>query len=387
MVKTPLNFDENAGAGLLDDARAAMLSALDLSANASSVHSSGRRARAIVESAREHVGAALGVGKDHVVFTSGATEATALALSPVIMTGRESMPVGRLYVAASEHPCVLSGGRLADRLSVVPVSEDGLVDLAALARLLADHDRSAGVPMLALMLANNETGVIQPVKKAAGLVHQHGGFVFCDAVQAIGRVPVDLTDLDADFISISSHKIGGPQGAGALVLAKEDVRPVALLTGGGQERGLRAGTENVAAIAGFGVAAGQVMNHVKDVDSVARMRDRIEAGVRRISPDVQIAGEQAPRIANTAMVVVPGISAETAVIAFDLEGVAVSSGSACSSGKVSPSHVLQAMGFPEELSSSGIRISLPADVSEAAIERFLEAWRSIEGRLRPDKAA
>jgi len=387
MVKTPLNFDENAGARLLADARAAMIDALDGSANASSVHTPGRRARAIIERSRDYVGGLCGVDKDGVVFTSGATEAAGLALSPAILRGREVLPVGRLYVAATEHPCVLSGGRLADRLTILPVDGDGLVDLAVLARHLEAHDPADGVPMVALMLANNETGVIQPVAAAADLVHDHGGSIFCDAVQAFGRIPVDIGGLRVDFLGVSSHKIGGPQGAGALILASPDTRPVPLLKGGGQERGLRAGTENVAAIAGFGVAAGRVMDHVEHKGSVARMRDRLEAGIRRISQDVQFAGAASLRLPNTAMCVVPGLAAETAVIAFDLEGVAVSSGSACSSGKVAPSHVLQAMGFPEDLAGSGIRISLPADVTEADIDDFLVVWQSVDRRLRPDKAA
>lgn len=387
MVKTPLNFDENAGAGLLADARAAMIAALDGSANASSVHAPGRKARSIVERSREHVGSLCGADKDCVVFTSGATEAANLALSPAILRGKETLPVGRLYAAASEHPCVLAGGRLADRLTIIPVDADGVVDLTVLAGHLQGHDPADGAPMVAMMLANNETGVVQPVAKAANMVHDHGGFIFCDAVQAIGRMPVDIAELDVDFLSVSSHKIGGPQGAGALILASPDVRPVPLLRGGGQERGLRAGTENVAAIAGFGVAAGRVMDHVERMESVARMRDRLEAGIRRISQDVQFAGAAAPRLPNTAMCVVPGLAAETAVIAFDLEGVAVSSGSACSSGKVAPSHVLRAMGFPEDLAASGIRISLPADVTEAEIDQFLSVWQSVDRRLRPDKAA
>lgn len=387
MVKTPLNFDENAGAPLIATARAAMVAALDGSANASSIHAAGRRARAIVERSRDHVGTLCGADKDGVVFTSGATEAAVLALSPAFRRGKETLPVGRLFVAATEHPCVLAGGRLADRLTVIPVDGNGRVDVAVLADRLEAHDPADGVPLVALMLANNETGVIQPVTEVTNLVHDNGGFIFCDAVQAIGRLPVDIGDLRVDFLSISSHKIGGPQGAGALILADPDLRPMPLLTGGGQERGLRAGTENVAAIAGFGVAAGQVMDHVERRESMARMRDRLEAGIRRISPDVQFAGAAAARLPNTAMCVVPGLAAETAVIAFDLEGVALSSGSACSSGKVAPSHVLQAMGFPEDLAGNGIRISLPADVTEVEIDEFLSVWQSVDRRLRPDKAA
>lgn len=382
-----LKFDANAGGELLPQARQSMIAALDQAANPSSIHAAGRRARGLVEAARESVARLCGAGKDDIIFTSGATEAAALALSPVIMKGRERHPVGRLFVAATEHPCVLAGGRLSDRITIVPVDENGVIDLQALERLLAGCDKSAGSPLLALMLANNETGVLQPVTQAARIVREHDGFVFCDAVQAFGRIEVDVAALGADMVSISSHKIGGPQGAGALVLAGADIRPMPLLTGGGQERGHRAGTENVAAIAGFGVAAEAVMNHLKDVDSVIGLRRRLEAELHRLAPDMRIAGEAASRLPNTIMAVVPSLPAETAVIAFDLEGVAVSSGSACSSGKVTASHVLLAMGYSDEGAGNGIRISLPADVTNADIDRFLSVWRSVDQRLRPDKAA
>lgn len=383
-----LNFDANAGARLLPAARDAVISVLDHAANPSSIHAAGRQSRNMVEKARERVAVACGAArKDQLVFTSGATEAAALALSPNIRKGRETLAVGGLYVAATEHPCVLSGGRLAKRLHIVPVLASGIVDLAALAQMLEDHDHAAGVPMLALMLANNETGVLQPVVDAVSLIRRHGGFVFCDAVQAFGRIAVDIAALGADFISLSSHKIGGPQGAGAMVMASEDVRPEPFLAGGGQERGFRAGTENVAAIVGFGIAAEAVMNHLEGTESIARLRDGLETELRRISPDIRIAGDSAPRLSNTAMFTVPGLSAETAVIALDLEGIEVSSGSACSSGKVAASHVLQAMGFSEEMAGSGIRISLPVDVTAADIETFLMVWRSIESRLRPNQAA
>ena len=340
-----------------------------------------------MEVARDAVGSICGAGKDQVIFTSGATEAAALALSPCILDGRESRPVGTVYIAATEHPCVLAGGRLGDRKKFVPVSAEGVIDVRTLERMLAERDRSSGVPMLALMLANNETGTVQPVAQAARLLKEHGGYVFCDAVQAFGRVAVDIGSLGCDFLTVSSHKIGGPQGAGALVLANETVRPLPLWTGGGQERGHRAGTENVAAIAGFGVAARHVGNHLEDVDRVRRLRNRVETGIRQTSPDAEIAGERAERLANTVMFVVPGLAAETAVIAFDLDGVAVSSGSACSSGTVSASHVLRAMGYSAELAGSGIRVSLPVDATDDDIDYFLAVWRSIDSRLRPDRAA
>ena len=245
-------FDANAGAPLLGEAREAVVDALNASANASSVHAEGRAARALLENARAEVAAAVGAKAENVIFTSGATEAAVFALTPKIHSGHELATVSRLYVGATEHPCVLAGGRFsADAISRLPVERSGKVNLAALDEALAGHDHSAGAPYVALMLANNETGVIHPIADAAAIVKKHGGYVFCDAVQALGRIPVDIAALGVDFLSLSAHKLGGPQGAGALVLAHESVRPEPLLTGGGQERRRRAGTENVAAIAGF----------------------------------------------------------------------------------------------------------------------------------------
>jgi cysteine desulfurase len=380
-------LDANAGSPLLPAVRDAVVAALGEAANASSVHAEGRRARAIVETARAEVAASVGARAESVIFTSGATEAAALALTPRIVAGGRVAPAGRLYVGATEHPCVLAGGRFpADRMMRIPVLRSGVIDLAALERALAEHDHAAGAPYLALMLANNETGVIHPVAEAARLVKAHGGYLFCDAVQALGRIPVDLGALGVDFLALSAHKLGGPQGVGALVLADERVHPEPLLTGGGQERRRRSGTENVAAIAGFGVAARLAEHHLRDAGRPAALRDRLEIELMRVSPEATIVGAGAERLPNTTLFAVPGIAAETALIAFDLEGIAVSAGSACSSGKVGASHVLQAMG-QAELARGGIRVSLTAGADEIEIESFIAAWRAIHSRMSSSRAA
>ena len=381
-------FDANAGAPLLAEAREAVVDALNASANASSVHAEGRAARALLENARAEVAAAVGAKAENVIFTSGATEAAVFALTPKIHSGRELVTASRLYVGATEHPCVLAGGRFpADAISRLPVERSGEINLAALDEALAGHDHSAGAPYVALMFANNETGVIHPIADAAANVKKHGGYVFCDAVQALGRIPVDIAALGVDFLSLSAHKLGGAQGAGALVLALESVRPEPLLTGGGQERRRRAGTENVAAIAGFGVAARHAAHHVGESGRIAALRDEIERELLAVSPDAKIIGCDAQRLSNTTLFAVPGFSAETLVIAFDLEGIAVSAGSACSSGKVTPSHVVEAMGEPADMARGAVRVSLTPAAKEGDIAAFVVAWRAIHARMRRSRAA
>ncbi len=381
-------FDANAGAPLLDEAREAAITALTLGANASSVHAEGRDSRALIERARAEVAGSVGAKPQNIVFTSGATEAAALALTPGIRCGSKQVPAGHLYVGATEHPCVLAGGRFApDAVSRLPVTPTGTIDLDALDAALAGHDRSTGAPYVALMLANNETGVIHPVAEAGAIVKRHGGYVFCDAVQALGRIPVDIGALGVDFLALSAHKLGGPQGAGALVLADETIRPEPLLTGGGQERRLRPGTENVAAIAGFGVAAELAAHHLQNSSRIAALRDELESGIIALSPDARIIGSGAERLPNTTLFAVPGLSAETLVIAFDLEGIAVSAGSACSSGKVAASHVAKAMGEPEAIARAGLRVSLTTAAKEADIAAFIVAWRAIYARMRRSRAA
>jgi cysteine desulfurase len=294
--------------------------------------------------------------------------------------------LARPHVGATEHPCVLAGGRFpAEAVTTLPVDENGVV-------ILGDHADAPGsnadeASLVALMLANNETGVIHPVAEAAEVVHRAGGYLFCDAVQALGRIPVDINALGADFMILSSHKIGGPQGAGALVLRDSNVRPEPLLKGGGQERRHRAGTENVAAIAGFGVAASLARHHLEEASELALLRDRMETAMTEITPAVRFFGRDAERLPNTSLFSLPGLRAEIGVIAFDLEGVAVSAGSACSSGKTEASHVLAAMGASREETEGGIRVSLPFGTSEADIDRFIETWRTVSARASAKRAA
>lgn len=369
-------FDWNATAPLHPQARAAMLAALDLVGNPSSVHAEGRAAHQILDSARTDVAALVGAEARCVTFTSGGTEANMLALSPG--TGRPRRD--RLMVSAIEHPSVLAGGRFAHHdIEFAPVTSDGIIDLSALEeRLSAPSASGMRAPLVSLMLANNETGIMQPVAEAAAIVHAAGGLLHVDAVQAAGRITIDINVLGADLLTLSAHKIGGPKGVGALVRRTQSLPVEPLLTGGGQERGLRAGTENVAGIAGFGAAAAAAAADLEvNVRSVRLVRDTIEAGLRASSPRITIFGSECERIPNTTLFAVPGVKAETALIALDLEGVAVSSGAACSSGKVQPSHVLAAMGVPEDLARGAIRVSLGPTSTESEAERFLGAWNKV----------
>ena len=366
-------LDWNATAPLRPEARAAMLAALDEVGNPSSVHAEGRRARALIERARGQVAALVGAAPHNVIFTGSATEAAAHALSRHWRGDGVARPAGRLFVSAIEHPCVLAGGQFApDEVVRVAVTSTGIVDVFALDQHLKSHNLALGKPLVALMLANNETGVIQPVAAAAALVHAAGGFLVCDAVQAAGRIPIDLASLGADALFLSAHKLGGPKGVGALVLADEAVAPAPFIRGGGQERGHRAGTENVAAIAGFGAAAEAARAGLVDMPRIAQLRGRIESVVRSV-----VARNGSPRLPNTTLLTLPGGKAETLVIQLDLAGIAVSAGSACSSGKVKRSHVLEAMGLAPEIADGTIRISLGATTTEAEVERFVAAWGKI----------
>jgi cysteine desulfurase len=367
-------LDWNATAPLRDEARVAMVRAMDIVGNPSSVHAEGRAARQLVEEAREQIAALVGAEPRNVIFTSGGTEANALALTPGLQQGESGAP-DRLLMSTIEHPSVRSGGRfLGAAQEDIPVTGVGVVDTDWLADRLA---RLAGSrPLVSLMLANNETGVIQPVAMAAGAVHAQGGLLHVDAVQAAGKILCNINALGANLLTVSAHKLGGPKGIGALILADEALHLAdPLLKGGGQEGGRRAGTENVIGIVGFGAAAQAA--HASLADDSARMtaaRDRLEARVREIAPEAVIFGAAAPRLPNTTLLAMPGIRAETALIALDLDGVAVSSGAACSSGKVAPSHVLAAMGVPPELALGAIRVSLGPVTTDDEIEMFLKAW-------------
>ncbi|MGN6550891.1 MAG: cysteine desulfurase family protein [Pararhizobium sp.] len=387
MADDRIYLDWNATAPLRPEARQAVVATLDLLGNASSVHREGRAARALVDEARAAVAALADAAPAHVVFTSGATEAASHVLTPDFRMGRSPLAVSRLYVGASEHPCVLSGGRFArDAVTPLPVVSDGLLDLSALEKALAAHDAAAGLPMVAVQLANNETGVIQPVGEIAALVKARRGILVVDAVQAAGRIPLSISALGADFLILSSHKFGGPKGASALVSAGEIMMPAPLVTGGGQEHGHRSGTENLPSIAGFGAAARAARDEAVGFAAVVGpLRDGMEAAMLAEAPDIVIHGRSAPRLANTSFFSLPGLKAETAQIAFDLEGIAVSAGSACSSGKVGPSHVLKAMG--QDGSHGGIRVSLGGTTGEDDVDRFLDAFRTINRRRAARAAA
>lgn len=374
-----LYFDWNATAPLRPQARAAMQAALDASGNPSSVHAEGRTARRLVEEARERVAELVGAEPSNVVFTSGGTEANMLALTPAHPSGAK--PRDRLLVSAIEHPSVLAGGRFpADAVERMPVTADGQLDLAALKRRLTSlGDRV----LVSLMLANNETGVVQPVSEAARLTHAAGGLLHVDAVQALGRIACDINEMGADFLTVSGHKVGAPKGVGALIKRDAALRfPDPLIKGGGQERGMRAGTENVAGISGFGAAAAAALvGLAADAARMAMLRERLESGLKAATPETVIFGAGVARLPNTTLFAVPGMKAETAVIAFDLEGVAVSSGAACSSGKVQPSHVLAAMGVARALAQGAVRVSLGPTTTEPEIDRFVQAWIKVSGAL------
>ena len=370
-------LDWNATTPLRPEARQAMAAAWDLSGNPSSVHAEGRTARRLVEDARAAVAGALGALPRDVVFTSGGTEANALALTPGLRRG-SAPPVQRLVVSAIEHASVLAGGRFPrEAISMVGVTRTGLLDLDRLRAALAD-----GPPALvSVMLANNETGAIQPIREGAEIIHAAGGLLHVDAIQAFGKIPFDVSVMGADLVTLSAHKIGGPKGVGALVLAEGLLGPDPLLRGGGQERGHRAGTENVAGIAGFGAAVKAAMTGMEgNAIHLERLRDQLESGLRK-TPGVIVFSDDAPRLPNTTLFTAPGLKAETAVIGFDLAGIAVSSGSACSSGKVQPSHVLEAMGTGPEPAKGAVRLSLGWSTSTADIDRCLQAWRKLSGTL------
>ena len=373
-------LDWNATAPLREEAQRAFADALGAIGNPSSVHAEGRAARRLVEHARAQVAELVGAEPANVIFTSGGTEANALALTPAIETAAEKRPRDRLLISAIEHPSVRAGGRFpAEAIAELPVEPDGPLKLAALAEALATTSRS----LVSVMLANNETGVIQPISEAAAIVHAAGGLLHVDAVQAAGRIACDINALGADFMTLSAHKIGGPKGVGAVIRSREDVHfPNPLIRGGSQERGARAGTENVPGVAAFGAAAAAARaGFAEETVRMLPLRNKLEQGLRAIEPETVIFGVDVPRLPNTTLFAVAGIKAETTIIALDLEGVAVSSGAACSSGKIQPSHVLAAMGYSPLLTQAALRVSVGWSTTEADVEQFQNAWRKVYGAL------
>ncbi|HEY8381796.1 MAG TPA: cysteine desulfurase family protein [Microvirga sp.] len=385
MAAGPRSYlDHNATGPLRPEAAAAVVRALDLVGNPSSIHAEGRAARAAIEAAREQVAALVGALSKNVVFTSGGTEAANLVLSPTFRRAGEAGAT-RLLVGATEHPCILAGHRFGAAVETIPVDPDGVVDLAWLERRLAELGERV---LVSIQLANNETGTLQPVAEAARLVRAAGGLIHTDAVQAAGRVAVDMAALGVDAITLSAHKLGGPKGVGALVLASDRFEIAdRLVRGGGQERGARAGTENVPGILGFGAAAEAAKAALEaEMPRLRRLRDEAESALRRLAADAVVFGVRAERLPNTFAFAVPGLKAETALIAFDLAGVALSSGSACSSGKVAASAVLSAMGVEPALAAGALRVSLGWNSTETDVSRFAEACGRVVDTLYKRRA-
>jgi cysteine desulfurase len=354
-------LDANASEPLRPEAKAAMHATFEVTGNPSSVHTAGRAARRILEDARERIAVRFGVRDQDVVFTSGGTEADALAVH-ALSPGRQIM------LCATEHDAIRAA---APDAAVLPVDCNGIADLDALRRWLSSRPAA----LVCLMLANNETGVIQPIAEAAALCREHGALLHVDAVQAAGRIPVDIAVLGCHSITLSAHKLGGPAGAGALLLAPELTAITPLVAGGGQERGRRGGTPALGVIAGFAAVCDRGADQVR----LAALRDRVEAAA--VHHGAVVCGGGAERLANTTSLALPGVRADAQVIALDLDGIAVSAGAACSSGKVQTSHVLTAMGLGE-LAGQAIRVSLPWNVADEAIEAFEAAYARMAARFR-----
>lgn len=367
-----LYLDYNASAPLKPEARDAMTHALSVGGNPSSVHQSGREARALIERARADVAALVGARPQDVIFTSGATEANNLAVRGFAAEGEPR----RVIVNVTEHPSVLDATGDAEHL---PVRADGVVDIGLLQRMLADRDWRHC--LVSVMAVNNETGVIQPIDEVVSVAHAAGAKVHCDAVQAAGHLPIDMRERGIDIVTISAHKMGGPRGVGAVVVGP-GVDLTAQIRGGGQERSKRSGTENVAGIAGFGAVCAAASAYRATILKVKDLRDRLETRLRETVPEAVVVAANSPRAGHVCCVALPGVSAETQVMAMDLEGVAVSAGSACSSGKIKVSHVLKEMGLADDIAGSAIRISFGWNSAEGDVDGFLAAYGRMAARLK-----
>jgi len=388
-MRTRIYLDYNATAPSRAESREAVTEALELHGNPSSVHAEGRRVRALVEAARGKVATLVGADPNKVIFTSGGTEANVTALSPLNVSLKAPDDVV-CFMSDIEHPSVLASGRFAPgAIRLIGATRDGLIDVAALEKEIDANHAAGDAPfMVSIMRANNETGALQPVARIAEKVRARGGILHCDGVQAAGKVPLDIAELGAHMLSLSAHKIGGPHGAGALVLGEGMARlPSPLLVGGGQELRARSGTENIAGITGFGAAAQCAARGLQVMARLAALRDRLEADIAARAPDAVFFADGVERLPNTTNFAVPGMKAETIVIALDLAGIAVSAGASCSSGKVEQSHVLVAMGAPADVARSAIRVSLGWDTSEAEIDTFIEAWSKIYTQFKKQRAA
>jgi len=375
----PHYFDHNATTQVRPDVIALMSEVMAAVGNPSSVHAHGQAARRYVEAARQRVSKALCVRAEDVVFTGGGTEALNLALNSVIRAGGAQ----RLIVSAVEHEAIAETAKASGLpVDVLPVSGAGVVDLDWLEKRLAVWNENDGIPVLALMLANNEMGTIQPVAEATRLIKAKDGLVIVDGVQAVGKIPVDFAALGVDYLALSAHKFGGPQGVGALLAACN--APMARHNhGGGQEKGRRSGTLNVAGIAGLGLALEQAQAGLEAFAGLAVLRDRIITAVQAVAPDAVVLGDAAPRVPNTIALAVPGWRGETQVMALDLAGISISAGAACSSGKAKASKLGTALALPDTLSEGVTRISLGWTTTEDDVEALISAWTEAHDRARP----
>jgi len=385
MAGSRVYMDYNATAPLRPAARDATLAAMEALGNPSSIHAEGRAARTVLEEARSRLAARIGAAPENIVFTSGATECANLALTPELLAGGETQPLEGLLIAGGEHPCVLNGSRFpAGSISTLPLEAEGVLSLERLAEAL--QKLSGKRVMVALQAANHETGVLQPVREAAELVHAAGGLLVCDASQAMGRRETTFETSQADLLFFSSHKIGGPAGAGVLAFARESIHiSDALLRGGGQESGRRAGTENVAAVAGLAVALDEACGALaQEADRLGALRDEVERRILETLPQARILGRGAERLPNTTAWVADGFEARTLAMALDLEGLAVSPGAACSSGKTSASTVLAAMGMRD---AASVRASLGWRTDAKDVELFGIALARVVARIRSRRTA
>lgn len=364
-VKDDVYLDYNATTAVKPDVIAYMTAVMAKPYNASSVHCYGREASAILEKARQQVATAVGAQHARIIFTGSGTEANNLAAK-----GLASYIVA---ISAIEHMSLL---QVREDTVLLPVTPAGVIDLDALEGWLVEQDKPV---LVSVMLANNETGIIQPVRKIVELVHRYDGVVHTDASQAVGKIPVDMAALGADMMTVSAHKFGGPQGVGALIISR-CIQLEAQIKGGGQELGNRAGTHNLPGIAGMGIAAASITDNLRSMADISGLRDMLEEKIRQYAPNAVIFGVAEERLPNTSYIMMPGVGNETQLIHFDLHRIAVSSGSACSSGKVGLSHVLKAMNIPEDIAKCAIRVSLGSLTTEADIERFLDVWRQLYDR-------
>ena len=382
MSKQRIYLDYNATAPVRPAAKLAVMAALDHVGNASSIHQEGRKARGLMEAAREQVAKLINAQSKEITFTSGGTESNNLVLASDLGALGKKQPLAATLLSATEHPSLIKAQELSPRpVELINVDENGILDLAHLEQLLQAWQQKSDLPVLvSVMLVNNETGVIQPMQEITALVHKYRGFIHADAIQALGKVEINFETMNVDLLSLSSHKIGGPQGAGALVI-RLGMLVDSYVKGGGQELGLRAGTENIPAISGFGAAAQECREELKNKNQYNEMRQELEAKIKQISPAAVIFATAVDRVATTSCFAIEGLTAERALMSFDLGGIAISSGSACSSGKVSQSHVLKAMGINDDVALCALRLSFGWNTKPQELDMFIEEYTKIYQRM------